>query len=425
MKKGFTLIELLVVIAIIAILAAILFPVFAKAREKARQATCISNQKQIALAIMMSCQDNDERLPLAASWAGDIGISTPKIFDCKSTGHIGSISTSDSDYVYFGATDFAGTAKWLLSGKALAEFPVPSETFMTADVANPGKTNSAFVKAPSGATMLDLALIKNAIGYPHSAGTVVAFLDGHVEYLKKENVTMFSVLNCATADDPIYCNPTYLGPVSATAWTEAGNHSTSATYTTMSNLNMKVLLRYSGTLATPIQFDGGTGSANKPLWMDSTTIVEDANGGLTTGIGYKDPWNNIFGQIRWNDQVRQPIAAGRNLASSAQDYTFTINPAGDPGKAWGVRKLAVIYSADIDGWAGMRYCSATFSVAGYTDVATGDPITIPNGAGGNSYVNAISAVVPVIQGQPITVKVHFMVGEWGYGGGGIFLAFQD
>lgn len=62
MKRGFTLIELLVVIAIIAILAAILFPVFAKAREKARQSSCCSNQKQIALAILQYCQDYDERM---------------------------------------------------------------------------------------------------------------------------------------------------------------------------------------------------------------------------------------------------------------------------------------------------------------------------------------------------------------------------
>lgn len=61
-RRGFTLIELLVVIAIIAILAAILFPVFARAREKARQASCLSNHKQIALASRMYTQDYDERV---------------------------------------------------------------------------------------------------------------------------------------------------------------------------------------------------------------------------------------------------------------------------------------------------------------------------------------------------------------------------
>jgi prepilin-type N-terminal cleavage/methylation domain-containing protein/prepilin-type processing-associated H-X9-DG protein len=65
MKKAFTLIELLVVIAIIAILAAILFPVFAQARDKARSASCLSNEKQIGLGLMMYTQDYDETYPTA------------------------------------------------------------------------------------------------------------------------------------------------------------------------------------------------------------------------------------------------------------------------------------------------------------------------------------------------------------------------
>jgi len=69
-KRGFTLIELLVVIAIIAILAAILFPVFAQAREAARKTTCLSNTKQVTLAALMYVQDYDENPPLTMATDG-------------------------------------------------------------------------------------------------------------------------------------------------------------------------------------------------------------------------------------------------------------------------------------------------------------------------------------------------------------------
>ena len=69
-RKGFTLIELLVVIAIIAILAAILFPVFSQARDKARQTTCLSNAKQVGLAVMQYQQDYNELYPFGTGADG-------------------------------------------------------------------------------------------------------------------------------------------------------------------------------------------------------------------------------------------------------------------------------------------------------------------------------------------------------------------
>jgi prepilin-type N-terminal cleavage/methylation domain-containing protein/prepilin-type processing-associated H-X9-DG protein len=113
--KGFTLIELLVVIAIIAILAAILFPVFAKVREKARQTACLSNEKQLGLAFVQYAQDNNETLPThgcggvgpwsgrGAGWGGQI---YPYV---KSTGvfHCPDDSTSPISEVTNGTTDVA------------------------------------------------------------------------------------------------------------------------------------------------------------------------------------------------------------------------------------------------------------------------------------------------------------------------------
>jgi prepilin-type N-terminal cleavage/methylation domain-containing protein/prepilin-type processing-associated H-X9-DG protein len=85
-RSAFTLIELLVVIAIIAILAAILFPVFAQARAAARKAACMSNEKQISMAVLMYFQDYDERTPRAVNNASasshlNIPISPPLVGD--------------------------------------------------------------------------------------------------------------------------------------------------------------------------------------------------------------------------------------------------------------------------------------------------------------------------------------------------------
>jgi prepilin-type N-terminal cleavage/methylation domain-containing protein len=86
-RRGFTLIELLVVIAIIAILAAILFPVFASARHSAQMSKCLNNLKQCSLAVNGYMNDNCSKFPMA-SWAGDGSWLSPAGLYCTSDGRV-------------------------------------------------------------------------------------------------------------------------------------------------------------------------------------------------------------------------------------------------------------------------------------------------------------------------------------------------
>jgi prepilin-type N-terminal cleavage/methylation domain-containing protein/prepilin-type processing-associated H-X9-DG protein len=140
-SKGFTLIELLVVIAIIAILAAILFPVFAKVREKARQTTCLSNEKQLALACIEYVGDYDETWPVQPvqnaannfgwqlSWPIEVQsyLKDYNVFTCPSDNHLDESLPNEGpafSYVANGAIGYDwqnnaadyGTSGWVLDG---------------------------------------------------------------------------------------------------------------------------------------------------------------------------------------------------------------------------------------------------------------------------------------------------------------------
>ncbi|MFO7946624.1 MAG: DUF1559 domain-containing protein [Armatimonadota bacterium] len=140
-EKGFTLIELLVVIAIIAILAAILFPVFARAREKARQASCLSNMKQIALAVIMYADDHDGGYPqgYVIDQAGTY-LYWPYIVEPYISANIEKVNSPDSSlgiwecpakkvdpYWYRGFYSDYGFAMGVI-GKQSAQFPEPART---------------------------------------------------------------------------------------------------------------------------------------------------------------------------------------------------------------------------------------------------------------------------------------------------------
>src|SRR5687768_7420355 len=136
-SRGFTLIELLVVIAIIAILAAILFPVFARAREAARRTGCASNMKQVTTAILMYSQDYDELMPYqhlgdvcdygkatSSVWINGTMpyVKNKQVFWCPSADKWPPQPTDISDSVYW----YNGHA----SGKAIAAVERPSESIL-------------------------------------------------------------------------------------------------------------------------------------------------------------------------------------------------------------------------------------------------------------------------------------------------------
>ena len=218
--KGFTLIELLVVIAIIAILAAILFPVFARARENARRSSCQSNLKQIGLGFAQYTQDYDERYPTISesNSAGTDTISawdyalqpylkSWQVFVCPSDSNVrtsqhsllagGPSGTapgaSDSRRSYAVAALGIGTGygvngalnAYTVSGLTLAQIESPAETFAAFDFPNSNNVIAsnfgAATKRPSN------QLNSNSGKGLHLEGFNYLYADGHVKFLRPES----------------------------------------------------------------------------------------------------------------------------------------------------------------------------------------------------------------------------------------------
>jgi len=182
-RRGFTLIELLVVIAIIAILAAILFPVFARAREKARQASCTSNLKQLGLALMMYSQDYDELTPIAYSginwwngtWKERVYPYTKnyQLYQCPSQ----PIALPPTGSGSYGINAYIGEA---ISYVALAQITKPAETFALGE-----NGDGDWVIEPDRAYYP--AGLWDQPGWVvgrHNDGGVFNFLDGHAKWMK-------------------------------------------------------------------------------------------------------------------------------------------------------------------------------------------------------------------------------------------------
>ena len=192
-RKGFTLIELLVVIAIIAILAAILFPVFARARENARRASCQSNLKQIGLGVLQYTQDYDEKYPLSVtrpavsadqeSWRYTVQpyVKSNQLFDCPSfTGdkYDGRKGDGPSSYGYNDLYFDWDLGLHAASAVALAEINKPSQTVYAMDSLG---NMRLFPFGATGATESRADLKPEA---RHLETCNVLFTDGHVKSMK-------------------------------------------------------------------------------------------------------------------------------------------------------------------------------------------------------------------------------------------------
>jgi prepilin-type N-terminal cleavage/methylation domain-containing protein/prepilin-type processing-associated H-X9-DG protein len=200
MRRGFTLIELLVVIAIIAILAAILFPVFAKAREKARQSSCLSNCKQLAVGVLMYVQDYDEMLfPDPYKIWNDIQpyIKNTQLYRCPSGYYSGACSSptcprtiyvwnvlgpvsyainwAQDDATYGEVNGIAGYQGFIgVGSRGLGQIQYPAETILLGDGTCPRFW---------GAPWLTAFNAHSASYVRHNDGANFAFVDGHAKWL--------------------------------------------------------------------------------------------------------------------------------------------------------------------------------------------------------------------------------------------------
>jgi len=210
--KGFTLIELLVVIAIIAILAAILFPVFAKAREKARQSSCSSNLKQVGLAVQNYVQDYDERMPWGFppdntgcagivtrfGWRGWISnglmpyVKNSQLWTCPSNtpssinNGCANASVLAASYCY----NYGGMQNY-----SLAQFEFPAEQMVMWDSDN--KWNDCYPpNSTCGIESRDIAqFLAGNFNYTsvHNEMNNWIFLDGHVKSQKLNQVKWYQL----------------------------------------------------------------------------------------------------------------------------------------------------------------------------------------------------------------------------------------
>jgi prepilin-type N-terminal cleavage/methylation domain-containing protein len=218
-RSGFTLIELLVVIAIIAILAAILFPVFARAREKAMQNTCLSNVKQITLGLLMFASDNDQKFPvhLGATYGVHPTWYDPVVPYIKNSQIMWCPEDPNTTNPAVCTDAYGARPSYCMSANVAGQ----AQNFIVA-VANtivlgPMTANSNAVRVMGGADYLYSVCYNDAI-FPamkrHNEGENWGLADGHAKWYKPDQIYYSSTVpRCGIQPlDPSKVSPTTLGP---------------------------------------------------------------------------------------------------------------------------------------------------------------------------------------------------------------------
>ncbi|MDD3927854.1 MAG: DUF1559 domain-containing protein [bacterium] len=192
-QDGFTLIELLVVIAIIAILSAILFPVFSRARENARKAGCQSNLKQIGLAVTMYAQDWDEKIPSYTNWLNKLIPYLAKRSTSwqSSQATVWTCPTAAATHSYALTYAYNVTAvSWAVDGMSMTDFKKPADTFLFKDAQWTSSEGGYFGALVDYGTHGGTANQSKESNILHSGGANYCFVDGHVKWFMPGSVVV-------------------------------------------------------------------------------------------------------------------------------------------------------------------------------------------------------------------------------------------